>query len=341
MPSSKRRDEPGSYRYGGAHAHAGSANGEGRVDPRRKEIGQRLKAYRRGSGLKAEEIAHRLNISRSALYRMEDGEIVKIETLDALARVLNTSLASLLGVGVEYYPRAGAYFERMRQLEVGVEQVIARFAPVSFLLTSEEYVGHLRQMLVEALPPNESLPGAIAEIDTIMAILAGRKSEPKPHSIIALVSVPEVERFLQLGVIGRFGLPVDEWLRRRLAARREVENITNLLSKPRPGVEIGLIEEMLPNMTFQLFRSKKETVLAVSPFRLSEMPNIRYGVATVTAAPEAVALYENLSTELWRRALKGPRAALRLEEVIARAGLGKALERSLTHEVDRRRKSRH
>jgi transcriptional regulator with XRE-family HTH domain len=311
------------------------------VDSRRKEIGRRLKAYRRGSGLKAEEIAHRLNISRSALYRMEEGEIVKIETLDALARVLNTSLASLLGVSVEYYPKAGAYFERMRQLEAGAEQVIARFTPISFLVTTEEYMAHLRRMLVEALPPNDSLPSAVAEIDTIMAILSARRSEPKPRRIIALMSVPEVERFLQLGVIGRFGLPGDEWLRRRLAARREIENITSLLSDPRPGVEIGLIDEMLPNMTFQLFRSKKETVLAVSPFRLSEMPNIRYGVATVTAAPEAVALYEKLSAELWGRALKGPRAAARLAEVIARAGLETPTERSLTREVARRRKSRH
>ncbi|MBU6508428.1 MAG: helix-turn-helix domain-containing protein, partial [Alphaproteobacteria bacterium] len=103
------------------------------MDTRRKEIGRRLKAYRRGSGLKAEEIAHRLNISRSALYRMEAGEIVKIETLDTLAHVLNTSLASLLGVGVEYYPKAGAYFERMRQLEAAADQVIARFMPISFL----------------------------------------------------------------------------------------------------------------------------------------------------------------------------------------------------------------
>jgi hypothetical protein len=155
------------------------------------------------------------------------------------------------------------------------------------------------------------------------------------------MSVPEVERFLQLGVIGRFGLPEEESNRRRMAARREIENITHLLSEPRSGIEIGLIDEMLPNMAFQLFRSKKETVLGVSPFRLSEMPNIRYGVATVTAAPEAVALYESLAADLWSRALKGPRAATRLTEVIARAGLGALAERSLTRKIARRRKSRH
>ena len=311
------------------------------MDARRKEIGRRLKAYRRGSGLKADEIAHRLNISRSALYRMEEGEIVKIETLDALARVLNTSLASLLGVGVEYYSKAGAYFERMHQLEAGADQIIARFMPISFLLTTKEYSGYLRQMLIEALPADEAKPEAIAEIDTIMAILTTRKTAAKPPRVIALMSVPEVERFVQFGVIGRFGLPANEWERRRVAARREIENIRDFLIDPRQGIEVGLIDEMLPNMAFQLFQSRKETILAVSPFRLSEMPNIRYGVATVTAAPEAVALHEKLAADLWRRALKGPRAAARLTEVMTRAASGDTAELPLTRAPSRRRKSRH
>jgi len=310
------------------------------VDARRKEIGRRLKAYRMGSGLKAEEIARRLNISRSALYRMEAGEIVKIETLDALANVLNTSLASLLGVGVEYYSKAAAYFERMHQLEAGADQILARFNPISYLLTTDEYSRHLRQMLIEALPPNEAKPEAIAEIDTIMAVLAARRAATKPTRIIALMSVPEVERFLQFGVIGRFGLPAEEWARRRAAARREVENVRRLLNEPRPNIEVGLIDEMLPTMTFQLFKSKKETLLAVSPFRLSEMPNIRYGVATVTAAPEAVAIYEKLAADLWSRALKGQRAAARLGEVMARVGGAVTVEMRLTRASARRRKSR-
>lgn len=310
------------------------------MDTRRKEIGRRLKAYRRGSGLKAEEIAHRLNISRSALYRMEAGEIVKIETLDALAHVLNTSLASLLGVGVEYYSKAGAYFERMRQLEASADQVIARFMPISFLLTTAEYSTHLRQMLIEAMPAGELQPEAFAEIETIMAILGTRKSAHKPR-VVALMSVPEVERFLQLGVIGRFGLPAVEWARRRTAARREIENISRFLTDPQPGIEVGLVDEMLPNMAFQLFQSKKEMVLAVSPFRISEMPNIRHGVATVTAAPEAVALYERLAADLWTRALKGPRAAARLAEVMAWSAAGGPGEMRLTRAPSRRRKSRH
>jgi transcriptional regulator with XRE-family HTH domain len=314
-----------------------------RVDAQRKEIGRRLKAYRLGSGLTAEEIARRLHISRAALYRLEAGEIVKLETLDALAQVLDTSLASLLGVGVEYYSKAGAYFERMRQLEGEAERIIAHFNPVSFLVTSADYLRHLRQMLVEALPPVEQAdPAALAEIDTVMAILAERKTAPRQPKIISLISVPEIERFLELGLIGRFDLLPLEWRRRRAAARREVEHIIGMFASATSAVELGLIDETMPNVTFQLFQKRDEMVLALSPFRLGEQPNLRHGVATVTEAPEAVALYRRLAADLWRGALRGPRAVARLNEVVARSGGGdEALSaRRLTLEAARPRKSR-
>ena len=50
------------------------------------DIGNRLKAFRLGSGLSADEIANRLGISRTALYRFEKGELAKIETLEKLCR---------------------------------------------------------------------------------------------------------------------------------------------------------------------------------------------------------------------------------------------------------------
>ena len=49
------------------------------------EIGNRLRAYRMGSGLSADEIAKQLGISRTALYRFEKGEHAKIETLDSFS----------------------------------------------------------------------------------------------------------------------------------------------------------------------------------------------------------------------------------------------------------------
>ena len=49
------------------------------------DIGNRLKAFRLGSGLSADEIANRLGISRTAVYRFEKGEVAKIDTLAKLA----------------------------------------------------------------------------------------------------------------------------------------------------------------------------------------------------------------------------------------------------------------
>ena len=65
------------------------------------DIGNRLKAFRLGSGLSAEQIAQKLQISRTALYRVEKGELVKIETIEKLADLLDVSVPTLLGVGIE------------------------------------------------------------------------------------------------------------------------------------------------------------------------------------------------------------------------------------------------
>ena len=74
------------------------------------DIGNRLKAFRLGSGLSADEIANRLGISRTALYRFEKGELAKIETLEKLAELLVVSVPTLLGVGVEYVASAVELF---------------------------------------------------------------------------------------------------------------------------------------------------------------------------------------------------------------------------------------
>ena len=81
------------------------------------DIGDRLKAFRLASGLSADEIANRIGISRTALYRFEKGEVAKIDTLERLADLLDVSVPTLLGVGVEYIPSAVAFFERLRQVE--------------------------------------------------------------------------------------------------------------------------------------------------------------------------------------------------------------------------------
>ena len=289
------------------------------------EIGKRLKAYRMGRGLLAEEIAESLGISRAAVYRIEAGGVVKIETLDRLATVLETTVASLLGVGVEYYHNPVSYFERMRQIEEQADQVIAHFSPISYLLTSDNYSSYLRQMLSEALPDDiDDREKALKEIDAIIDILDERKAARKQRglSVVNLVNLLEIERWLKLGVVGRISLSDQEVAKRRMAVRSEVEHLIALIQSDPMGVQIGLIEEALPHTTFQLFRTPERTYLGLSPYRLGgELPNTRLGVATLTADEQPVRLYEDLTNHLWRRARKGREAGAVLRAVLDRSAI--------------------
>ena len=86
------------------------------------DIGNRLKAFRLGSGLSAEDLAAKLGISRTALYRFEKGELAKIETLEKLAELLQVSVPTLLGVGVEYIASAVSYFGKFwRRVDEGIK----------------------------------------------------------------------------------------------------------------------------------------------------------------------------------------------------------------------------
>jgi transcriptional regulator with XRE-family HTH domain len=293
-----------------------------------EDIGRRLKAYRLGLGLTADTLAERLGISRAAVYRIEGGEVVKVETLERLAAVLETSVASLLGAGVEYYSSSVSYFERMRQIEEQSDQVIAHFPPLSYLLTSDQYPKYLKKTLIEALPPRlNDRKKAEAEIDSIISILDDRKKTRRRRglSVVNFVTLPEIERWLKLGVVGCFNLSTNEMMKRRMAARCEVEHLIHLIGSEPMGVQIGLIEETLPNLTFQLFRTSDRTLLGLSPFRLGgELPNIRIGVAMLTADEQPVRMYEQLAQDLWQRARKGSEAVALLHAVLSRSGVGLA-----------------
>lgn len=285
------------------------------------EIMQRLRAYRLGRGLTATEIAERLGISRAAVYRLEKGEIVKIETLERLADLLEVSLPSLLGVGVEYYANALAFFERMRQLEESVTHVLGNFSPISFLLLSEDYIGHLRTMLTESVG-NAPLPfgPASAYIDKMIEVLAERHrlARQRRTPVVSIMGAQDIERFLHNGLIGRFGLPEAVVRERRRAARREVERLADIVEQQPIGVQVGIVEHMPPTQTFQVFERPQGSSVMLSPFRLGEQPNITSGIALVTTAPEAVRLFNETIAQQWGIAHKGGAAAGLLRQIMAR-----------------------
>ncbi|MES2536505.1 MAG: helix-turn-helix domain-containing protein [Pseudomonadota bacterium] len=286
-------------------------------------LGERLRAYRIGASMTAEQIAEGLDISRAAVYRMEKGEIVKIETIQRLANLLDVSLASMLGVEVEYYPTALGYFERMRQLEQNSVRILAHFEPVSFLLTSDDYASHLRQMLIEAVPGNTGASQNNLSIDQAIAILSERKVsfDRLRQPIVSLIGMREIERFIHLGLVGRLDLPADVKVERIRAARKEVERIATIMENEPMGIQIGIVDDNMPSVTFQIFQGVERTHVSVSPFRLGELPNIRTGIATVTSSPDAVNLYQRMVEQLWQDAYKGAVGAKALRKMLDRTKL--------------------
>jgi transcriptional regulator with XRE-family HTH domain len=278
------------------------------------DIGNRLKAFRLGSGLNADEIAARLGISRTALYRFEKGELAKIETLEKLADLLSVSVPTLLGVGVEYIASAVSYFERTRQIEESSEHIIVLAGPISYLLASDRFDEALGEILRESIPHALSdRKRALAQVEEIIAVLGQRKDNYRRRQpgVVNLISAIEMEHFLQNGLVGRLDLTEKVRRERRALARAEAEHFVKLMEDEPIGVQIGIVPDTLPHASFQLFRQPDRQVLALSPFRLGEQPNIRVGVAMITSAPEALALHEKMAKELWQRALKGA-AAVRL-----------------------------
>ncbi len=285
------------------------------------DIGNRLKAFRLGSGLSADEIANRLGISRTALYRFEKGELAKIETLEKLSELLSVSVPTLLGVGVEYIASSVAYFERMRQIEETSEHIIVLAGPISYLLASDAFDRALADVLRESLPDGyHGRARALAQVDELMAVLRQRKESYRRRQpgIVNLISATEMERFLRNGLVGRDDLPDATRAERRALARAEAAHFTAMMADEPIGVQIGIVPDTLPHTSFQIFRQPDRHLLALSPFRLGEQPNIRVGVAMITAAPEALALHEKMAKDLWARALKGPAAVAFMRERLER-----------------------
>ncbi len=291
------------------------------MDFRFDDIGNRLKAFRLGSGLSADEIARRLGISRAALYRFEKGELTKIDTLQKLSLLLGVSVPTLLGVGVEYIASAVSYFERLRQIEETAERIVVLAGPVSYLLTSDSFDEKLAEVLTENIPQDlEQRRRALKEVGEIMTILQRRKENFRLRrpNIINLISSTEIERFLGNGLVGRQGLSEKILRERRLQARAEVVHLAEMLSDEPMGVQVGIVPDTLPHTGFQIFRQPDRQLLSLSPFRLGEQPNVRIGVAMITTAPEALELHQKAVAEMWRRALKAVPAAKFLRDLLDR-----------------------
>ena len=235
------------------------------------EIGQQLRAYRLESGLRAEEIAARLGVSRAALYRYEKGEVIKLDTIKRLAELLKISPLSLLGIGVEYYNRPIGYFERIRQIEETADQILQVDGPLAYLITSDAYDAALAEALRGGGRPGRRRAGGDAQpapnrrwaswppASGCMRC-AGRPSSPCCRS-------NRLIRFAGTGVAG--GGALSDRVRRlcRQVAAAEVVNIAALMEAEPMGLQFGLIAGIEPTGSFKILRARDRATLAVNPFR--------------------------------------------------------------------------
>lgn len=283
------------------------------------EIGQQLRAYRLESGLRAEEIAARLGVSRAALYRYEKGEVIKLDTIKRLAELLKISPLSLLGIGVEYYNRPIGYFERLRQIEETAEQILQVGAPLCYLTTSDAYDNALGEAFEEAAEQAGGERMAMRSMaEQVLGILAARKRMygMRRPSIITMISLPQVQRILDHGVVSTVNM--SDRVRRicRDVAAQEIANIATLMETEPMGLQFGLLAGPPPTSSFKILRARDRVSLAINPFRTDTHPASQLGVAMITGADEAIAAHQRVAEACWREAVKGPAGATRLRQLL-------------------------
>ena len=283
------------------------------------EIGQQLRAYRLESGLRAEEIAARLGVSRAALYRYEKGEVIKLDTIKRLAELLKISPLSLLGIGMEYYSRPIGYFERVRQLEESADQMLQIQGPICYLVSSDRYDMALAETFEETRTQSGAdRLSARAVAEQVLGIQAARKRmyQHRRPSIIAMIPVEAVRTFLDRGVAGHLKLSD---ARRRLCrevAAVETALIADIMESEPMGLQFGLLTGDVPTGRFKVLRSRDRASLAINPFRTDTLPSAETSVAVITGADEAVAAHQRAAEANWREALKGASAAAEMRELL-------------------------
>ena len=67
------------------------------------KLGERIKEIRKGKGISVEEVAEKLGVSVSTVYRYENSSITKIpiDVIDKLCKILDTTTSELMGNSLE------------------------------------------------------------------------------------------------------------------------------------------------------------------------------------------------------------------------------------------------
>lgn len=285
------------------------------------DIGQQLRAYRLESGLRAEEIAARLGVSRAALYRYEKGEVIKLDTVRRLAELLKISPLSLLGIGVEYFARPVAFLERLRTIEEQAEQIILLGGAVCHQTATDAFDGAVAEAWTEAADAQADRFAARAAAEQSLGLLGQRRRthQQRRPNILAILSEASIQRFLAEGVAAGLNVPERVRARCRAVARTEAEAMAGLMESVPIGVQIGLAAG--PDLTgsFMVLRGRDRANVIGTPFAPDAAPFAATGVASIIGADDAIAVHQRVAEAAWRDALKGADAAARVRALVAEA----------------------
>jgi transcriptional regulator with XRE-family HTH domain len=283
------------------------------------EIGQQLRAYRLESGLRAEEIAARLGVSRAALYRYEKGEVIKLDTIRRLAELLKISPLSLLGIGVEYFGRPAAFQERLRQVEEQSDQVLQVGGALCYPVTTDAFDGAIAEAWTEAAESSTDRLLARTQVEQMLGLLTARKrlQQARKPNITAILGEGALRHMLAEGVAP--GIPLSERARTRcrLAARTEVEAIADQMESVPIGLQLGLLAGVEPAGPFMVLRGRERAHVVGSAFPPDSHPATSSGVAFITSADEAIGTHQRVAEAAWREALKGAEATARVRAILA------------------------
>lgn len=290
---------------------------------RLNEIGQQLRAYRLESGMRADEIAAKLGVSRAALYRYEKGEVIKLDTVQRLAELLKISPLSLLGIGVEYYSKSISFLERLRQVEESADQILQLGSPICHLVASDAYEEVRTAALIETAGHGGGTGKAGRTLcDHVLEVQAMRRRtyrERRP-GIIAILPEQAIRHFLLHGICGGLPLRRDTRQRCRQVAAIEIEAIAGVLETEPMGLQFSVLPGTVTPPSCILLRQRDRATLAINPFTCDMQVDEPGGIAMVTSAPEAVAAHQKLAEGSWRESIKGTAAAQHLRALLAEVG---------------------
>src|SRR6266849_7910993 len=163
-------------------------------------IGQRLKAQRTHARFSIDAAARAIGISRALLYRYEGGDIIKLDTLDRLARLYETSIPALLGADQEHITNSVLFFERLEKLEQDAEHITTVFGPLAYSLTSDGYDDALLRALSAPDEAGDALTAS--ELQRLRRALRRRKTnlQQRRPGFVNIIPLAEIQNFLAAGL---------------------------------------------------------------------------------------------------------------------------------------------